>query len=519
MAKKFSYRFNGTSFTGQKYTYMGPSTNPCSRVSSPSSITVKDSLGWATSENNTYVYNFPSISFLGLPLSGCAPLLVDFTGSSLVAIDSWDWDFGDESSSQEQSPSHEFASSGRYTISLTGTNASGTKTITETDYITVRTTPVTNFSASPLTGEPPLTVNFTDLSTGYPTSWNWNFGDDITSIEENPDHQYINEGSYTITLYTSNECGNDTEVKTAYISVTTSGSGRGIFAGGMGQTYPGNYGTKRDIQYITISTLGNASLFGNLAGPMAFHAGCSSNTRGVFMGGYYTSNSSLIQYITIASLGDSSNYGNLLMAAGFVSGVSNNTRGICHCGDLNNRRLEYITISTVSNSSIFGDVTTCQNERASACGSPTRALILSGYCEVDGSGGTTRTTSYVEIATLGNTTYFGELIHYSSGISSCSSNTRAVIMRCGSTANLGYFTISTLGNSETFGNYPSYCSASGTSNSIRGIFFGGDAFQSSLSNVINYVTIATTSNAADFGDLKYYIRNGASCSDSHGGLA
>jgi hypothetical protein len=48
MAKKYSYRFNGTSFTGQKYTYMGPSTNPCSRISQPSEIAMQlHDTGWA----------------------------------------------------------------------------------------------------------------------------------------------------------------------------------------------------------------------------------------------------------------------------------------------------------------------------------------------------------------------------------------------------------------------------------------------------------------------------------------
>lgn len=79
--------------------------------------------------------------------------------------------------------------------------------------------PTADFSATPRAGDPPLTVAFTDLSTGAPTSWAWDFGDGGTSTSENPTHVYAAHGSYTVTLTATNAYGSDTASKTGYIVV------------------------------------------------------------------------------------------------------------------------------------------------------------------------------------------------------------------------------------------------------------------------------------------------------------
>lgn len=80
-----------------------------------------------------------------------------------------------------------------------------------------------NFSGTPLSGAAPLTVNFTDLSTGSPTSWSWNFGDGGTSTAQNPSYAYAAAGTYNVTLTATNACGSDAEVKNAYVTVTGGG--------------------------------------------------------------------------------------------------------------------------------------------------------------------------------------------------------------------------------------------------------------------------------------------------------
>ncbi len=79
--------------------------------------------------------------------------------------------------------------------------------------------PVANFSADNTSGCGTLAVQFTDLSTGTPTSWAWNFGDSQTSTLQNPSHTYASAGTYTVVLTATNTAGNDGETKTGYIVV------------------------------------------------------------------------------------------------------------------------------------------------------------------------------------------------------------------------------------------------------------------------------------------------------------
>jgi len=79
--------------------------------------------------------------------------------------------------------------------------------------------PVANFTGTPLTGNWPLTVAFTDASTGSPTSWAWTFGDGGTSSSQNPSHTYAAAGTYTVTLVATNAGGSDTKTRTGYVTV------------------------------------------------------------------------------------------------------------------------------------------------------------------------------------------------------------------------------------------------------------------------------------------------------------
>lgn len=76
--------------------------------------------------------------------------------------------------------------------------------------------PVAMWSATPVGGAAPLTVQFTDASTGTPTSWLWNFGDGNTSTVQNPSHMYLNPGNYTVTL----QVGNSTLTRSGDINVS-----------------------------------------------------------------------------------------------------------------------------------------------------------------------------------------------------------------------------------------------------------------------------------------------------------
>ena len=79
--------------------------------------------------------------------------------------------------------------------------------------------PVAEFSADPAFGEAMLDVRFTDLSTGDPDTWMWDFGDGRTSTSQDPRHSYETPGDYTVSLTVSNEFGSDTTTKTGYIRI------------------------------------------------------------------------------------------------------------------------------------------------------------------------------------------------------------------------------------------------------------------------------------------------------------
>ena len=80
--------------------------------------------------------------------------------------------------------------------------------------------PTANFSASSVTGEVPLTVNFIDESSNNPTAWLWNFGDGNTSTEQNPQHTYNTIDKFTVSLTATNQFGEHTQTKVDYITVS-----------------------------------------------------------------------------------------------------------------------------------------------------------------------------------------------------------------------------------------------------------------------------------------------------------
>jgi PKD repeat protein len=88
-----------------------------------------------------------------------------------------------------------------------------------TGTVSAADTPSTNFTSNVTTGTAPLTVQFNDTSKNTPSQWAWNFGDNVTSIEENPTHTYTKPGYYNVTLNASNDAGSNVLTFTNYIDV------------------------------------------------------------------------------------------------------------------------------------------------------------------------------------------------------------------------------------------------------------------------------------------------------------
>ncbi len=154
---------------------------------------------------------------------------------SAGAPESWLWTFGDGTSSNEQNPTHLYSYPGTYDVSLTVKNGGQTDTATLQNAVII-TPPrvVANFSAQPLTGPVPLTVQFTDQSTGSPTSWNWTFQETswnatfytsattiyTSTTAQNPKITFMDPGSYDVWLTTSNIYGSSDMLKQQYIVAT-----------------------------------------------------------------------------------------------------------------------------------------------------------------------------------------------------------------------------------------------------------------------------------------------------------
>ncbi|WP_235284827.1 PKD domain-containing protein, partial [Methanosarcina sp. 2.H.T.1A.15] len=127
-------------------------------------------------------------------------------------------DFGDGSpKSSTANVTHTYTTPGTYTANLTVTNDVSSDSMLKTITVVQPAAPIASFTSNKTTGVPPLSIAFTDTSTGLPTSWSWKFGDGTSSTDRNPTHTYSLAGDYTVNLTVSNLNGTDS--KTAVITV------------------------------------------------------------------------------------------------------------------------------------------------------------------------------------------------------------------------------------------------------------------------------------------------------------
>ena len=266
-----------------------------------------------------------------------------------------------------------------------------------------------------------------------------------------------------------------------------SSSTRAIVAGGYHSTY------HNTIDYVTISSGGGASDFGELVSPTGYGGACASSTRGIFAGGWNARgtnapatadqpwNNNIIEYVTIASTGNATYFGDLVQYRQTDGGLSSPTRGIfaggatygspgSYPGYKDTQVIDYVTIASTGNAIQFGNLVNNIGWGSGKCSNSTRGLFASGY---DNDPGTYQTKiSYITIATLGDTTEFGD-----------TTDSRAYI--------------------------------AGMSSPTRAVFAGGGP---GPKDVIDYVTIASTGDAVDFGNLTTAKNQVQGTSDVHGGL-
>ena len=247
--------------------------------------------------------------------------------------------------------------------------------------------------------------------------------------------------------------------------------------------------------------------------------------RGVIAGGFsYPTQISTIQKLEIATTGNTIDFGNLARAAYSGAGCASATRGIYAGGRAENSplpdistQIQYITISSQGGSNDFGDMSYQGGTGIRGASNNTRGLICGGIYPASPTGINQSNIDSITIASTGDGTSFGSLTTYVYAHAAASSPTRAVI--AGGTRSTGtptstaansniieFITFATTGNAQDFGDLSlAIRGASGASSQTRAVFAGG--YDSSPighdqgSNQISYITMASEGNATDFGDL------------------
>jgi hypothetical protein len=281
------------------------------------------------------------------------------------------------------------------------------------------------------------------------------------------------------------------------------------------------------IDYYTVSTLGNGLSFGDLTSARGNGTGaCSSSTRGIFMGGIPAQK--VIDYVTFSSGGTASSFGNNILNSEGRRAVSNQTRGVSFGGyDRPNsfafsNTMDYVTIASTGDAKDFGDLSADIDRFGfgAAFSSSTRG-VLGGSGDVPNSINVIR---YFTISTQGNTQDFGDSTQTrNQGTAGFSNSTRGIFaggFNPGTVNVIDFITIASTGNSQDFGDLsPAVVSqyTQGGCSSTRGLIAG--TVSSPLYASLEYITIATTGDSVDFGDsTTFRAADSQMPTNGHGGL-
>tara|TARA_A100001391_G_scaffold8666_1_gene5598 strand:+ start:1122 stop:2213 length:1092 start_codon:yes stop_codon:yes gene_type:complete len=312
------------------------------------------------------------------------------------------------------------------------------------------------------------------------------------------------------------------------------GETRALFGGGNTPTYFNN------IQFVSISTTGNCTDFGDLNTKGNAQIPVSNRTRGLFCGAFrpasggssgspYVSDNK-IEFVTFSSKGDATDFGDLTDARSNHLVMASSTRGVIAGGDVRSNpagtdapinTIDYITMAHTGNAVDFGDVT--DPARNASCGSsPTRGVMM-GAQRGAPSTANSNTIEYITISTLGNTSDFGDTSTADASAAGIVSNAvRAIRFTASYSPNtddvIDFVTIATLGDSINFGdlNHISMNGAGGCASSTRAVAGGG--YDGGIQEELDSVEIMTLGNAIDFGNLAEARSQPGACSNGHGGL-
>ena len=299
--------------------------------------------------------------------------------------------------------------------------------------------------------------------------------------------------------------------------------------------------------YIEIPTLGNQVIFGALS--PGRNGGSSSNTssltKGFMNGGTGTgpvaspvTSAECLQY-TYASAGTATAFGNLTVARSRASSnLNSTTRSITAGGNVQpsptgTTTIDYFSTASLGNSIFFGNLGATKVDTEGGASSPTRGIVFGGRNSPTSANSGTDAIQYVTIATLGNAISFGVLLGNGRNRSKgAASNTTRALTCCAVPVSdsptayqtIQYVTIATTGNAAAFGNLvQGRENGMMASNAVTAIAIGGSVRPNGTPQILNcdYVSIATLGNGTLFGTLLAGGNNntaGAACSSYGGGL-
>ena len=297
---------------------------------------------------------------------------------------------------------------------------------------------------------------------------------------------------------------------------------RAVLMGGVKNQQP-NPVITNEIDYYTISTLGNTQDFGDLS--TALYGGgmsgtVASRTRGFLGGSSPNPGNNIIEKLVIATTGSSVNFADMQKKRYANAQHSSQTRGLFMGGYVTpayDSQIDYFTMATQANAIDFGDVDVNTGYNAGG-GNTTRALLLGGVNMVS-------TVKGVTISTLGDTQDFGTLTNARQAAPGGCSNSTKVLVAGGNlspsnskTGNIESYTTASNGTATSFGTLTASRSygLGGCGDNVRATFGGG--YTPTQVDIIDYVQFSTGGNALDFGDLQSVKRGCTPVSNGHGGL-
>ena len=240
------------------------------------------------------------------------------------------------------------------------------------------------------------------------------------------------------------------------------------------------------------------------------------------MGGYtstYTSGTAGIEYITIGSTGDTTDFGDLTAGIEASPAGGNGIRGLQHYHSTSYAQVDYITIATTGDGADFGDQQRGNRFRG-ACNNSVRVLFYGGN---KAGGGQNDEIDYFTVATTGDASDFGNMgataAAENAGLESdsraCFNAGRSSSADSSYQRRIDYVAPASTGNGADFGDMLSGQEGghtdNGLSNLVRGEWWGGTNNSSNAQDEIQYITIASTGNTTDAGNLTEDVRYGPAC--------